>query len=64
VREDGRCGEVEVRQSSGYDLLDASALQTVKNWRFVPASRGGVAVDSWVEVPIVFRLREDPVALN
>ena len=64
VREDGAASEVEIKQSSGYDLLDNSALQTVQRWRFVPASRGGVAVDSWVEIPIVFRLREDPVAMN
>ncbi|HYA37881.1 MAG TPA: energy transducer TonB [Candidatus Methylomirabilis sp.] len=64
VREDGHCSEVQIKQSSGYELLDASALQTVQRWRFVPAMRGGAIVDSWVEIPIVFRLREDPVAMN
>jgi len=64
VRADGTCAEVELKKSSNHDLLDASALRTVKDWRFVPAARGGAAVDSWAEIPVVFRLREDPVAMN
>ncbi len=64
VLEDGQCAEVKLMTSSGHDMLDSSALETVKRWRFVPASRGGAAVASWVEVPINFRLRNEPVALN
>lgn len=64
VLEDGHCAEVKLLKSSGHDLLDNSALETVKRWRFVPASRGETAVASWVEVPITFRLRNEPVALN
>ncbi len=56
VAADGRCAEARVRQSSGHDLLDASARDTVRRWRFLPARRGDRPVDSWVEVPIVFRL--------
>lgn len=56
VRADGRCTETRVRQSSGHELLDASARDAVRRWRFVPARRGDTPVDSWVEVPIVFRL--------
>lgn len=63
VLEDGHCAEVKLTKSSGHDLLDNSALQTVKRWRFVPASRGGTAVASWVEIPIRFRLR-DELTLN
>ena len=56
VTADGRCAEARVRQSSGHELLDASARDAVRHWRFVPARRGDTPVDSWVEVPIVFRL--------
>jgi len=56
VRADGSCAETRVRQSSGYELLDASARDAVRRWRFVPARRGDRPVDSWVEVPIIFRL--------
>jgi len=58
VSAEGRCSEARIRESSGYALLDDSARQTVRRWHFVPASRAGMAVDSWVEVPVVFRLRD------
>ena len=37
-------------------VLDDAALQTVRRWRFVPARRGDTPVESWVDVPIIFRL--------
>lgn len=56
VRADGACAEVQLKQSSGHALLDQTALDTVRRWRFLPATRGARAVDSWVDVPIRFRL--------
>ena len=56
VRGDGSCSEVRLKHSSGHGLLDRSALDTVRRWRFLPARRGNAAVDSWVEIPISFRL--------
>jgi len=56
VLEDGRCAEARIVRSSGHALLDESALATVRRWRFVPATRAGTPVASWVEVPIAFRL--------
>ena len=48
-----------IRQSSGYGMLDTSAAETVRErWRFVPARRNGVPVESTVTVPIRFRIRE------
>jgi protein TonB len=58
VRADGSCGDVRLKQSSGHTLLDRAALDTVKRWRFLPASRAGNSVDSWVDVPIRFRLED------
>jgi protein TonB len=56
VLPDGRAGDVRIDQSSGNSLLDDSALNTVKSWRFTPARQGGVAVAAEVRVPIVFSL--------
>jgi protein TonB len=56
VLADGRCEQVEVRHSSGHELLDIAARDTVRHWRFLPARRGDTPVDAWVEVPITFRL--------
>lgn len=53
----GECLRAELKKSSGSDMLDEAALEAVKKWRFIPAKRGGLAVDAWVEVPITFKLR-------
>ncbi len=59
VGADGYTQQVEIAQSSGFDLLDNEAIETVRSrWRFVPARRDGVAVESWCEVPIRFALTE------
>ena len=52
----GRAAQLELQQSSGSALLDEAAQTAVRQWKFVPAQRAGVAVESRVLVPIVFRL--------
>lgn len=56
VSEDGRVVDARVKNSSGYDLLDDSALETVRLWRFEPGHQGGNATASWTDVRINFRL--------
>lgn len=58
VTRDGLPGSVTVEKSSGHASLDAAALATVKEWRFVPAQQNGQPVDAPVLVPIVFRLQD------
>ena len=37
VKEDGRCSEVSVVKSSGFDKLDEAAVKEAqRNWKFVP----------------------------
>ena len=57
VNRDGKVNEVKVIQSSGYDVLDRSALNTVKDWSFEPGMKGDRAVEMWVVVPIRFALK-------
>lgn len=57
VSADGQASRVELRTSSGSERLDRAAQEAVARWRFVPARRGEVAVESWVLVPIVFKLQ-------
>ena len=52
----GEPEQVEVRTSSGSPRLDASALETVRRWKFVPARQGDRPVPARVLVPISFRL--------
>lgn len=56
VASDGSAASVAVEQSSGSPHLDAAALEAVKAWRFRPARRGADAIESWMLVPVVFRL--------
>lgn len=52
----GRPADVTVLAGSGWRLFDEAALQQVRACRFVPATQGGQAVDSWVEFPVRFAL--------
>jgi TonB family protein len=53
----GSVGEISIKKSSGYEVLDQSAFMTVKKWRFTPARFAGIPVRSTVIVPITFRLK-------
>jgi protein TonB len=58
VLPDGRAGRVSLEKSSGHNLLDAAALNTVRSWRFTPARKGGVATAQTVSIPIDFNLQD------
>ncbi len=57
VLSNGRVGEIEVKKSSGHDVLDRSALNTVRKWKFIPARKGETPVSLWVNIPIRFELQ-------
>ena len=53
----GRVGQIEIKKSSGHELLDHSALTAVKQWRFIPAKKGDVAIPLRVNIPVKFQLQ-------
>jgi protein TonB len=53
---DGRVERLAVDRSSGYEILDRAALDSVKEWAFFPAKQGGKPVESWVLLPVKFAL--------
>jgi len=55
----GRVEQAKIRKSSGYSILDQSALNAVKAWLFEPARKSGRPFTMWVEVPIKFVLKTD-----
>jgi len=57
VLANGRVGRVEVKKSSGYEMLDRSALTAIKKWKFIPASQGDGSIPCWVNIPIKFQLQ-------
>lgn len=58
VDQKGMPVQVEIEQSSGYQLLDQVALKAVGRWRFQPERIGDSPVKSRVSVPVRFRLEE------
>ncbi len=54
---DGSVGELRLKESSGFNRLDKSALAAVEKWRYQPATQGGEAIDFWYVQPVSFALR-------
>jgi len=58
VNSDGQPTSVNLKESSGFKLLDDAALKAVQRWKFSPAKLGMVSVASRVDVPIRFQLKD------
>ena len=56
VSADGQPRQVRIEETSGIDVLDHAARKAIEKWRFLPAYRRGIAVDSNVVIPVLFRL--------
>ncbi|MGB5422463.1 MAG: energy transducer TonB [Desulfobacterales bacterium] len=56
VNRNGQVDDLRILASSGYAILDRSAVNSVKSWSFKPAKKGKDAVDMWVKVPVRFKL--------
>lgn len=54
---EGRAGDLKIKSSSGYGVLDQSALEAVRAWKFDPAKRMGKPVSAWVDIPVRFVLK-------
>lgn len=55
----GDVDSIALERGSGHAMLDRSALDAVRQWRFIPATRNGVPVASEVIVPVPFRLEKN-----
>ncbi|VBB45309.1 putative Protein tonB2 [uncultured Desulfatiglans sp.] len=58
VTPEGRAADLKIEQSSGYAVLDDSAMAAVQEWVFEPATLGGRAIPMRVSVPVMFSLRD------
>jgi len=56
VNRNGKVADLRILASSGYAILDRSAVNSVKSWSFKPAKKGNDTVDMWVQVPVRFKL--------
>lgn len=57
VKRNGRVGNLRVFNSSGYKVLDRSAVESVSEWIFRPAIKGNENIEMWVRVPVCFQLK-------
>jgi len=59
ILEDGRVGEAQVAQSSGFQRLDDAAVKHAKrSWRFVPGTENGKPVAMWYEFRVVWKIEK------
>jgi protein TonB len=59
VQESGKCTEVSVVKSSGFDKLDEAAVKEVqRNWKFVPGKEDGKPVAMWHTFAVTFKLTD------
>ena len=59
VQESGKCTEVTVVKSSGFEKLDEAAVKEVqRNWKFVPGKEDGKPVAAWHTFAVTFRLTD------
>lgn len=56
VTPEGRADGVSIHRSSGYAILDQSAVAAVRRWRFLPRVVAGQRLASTIEVPVNFSL--------
>lgn len=56
VNRNGNVDDLRILASSGYAILDSSAVKSVKTWSFKPAKKGKNTVAMWVQVPVRFKL--------
>jgi protein TonB len=63
ISADGQVETLKIKKSSGFSILDRSAIEAVKVWKFEPGRRSGMAVPMWVDVPVKFILTDNRAAI-
>jgi periplasmic protein TonB len=58
IDDHGRTKTVEINTSSGSSILDRAAAEAIRRWSFHPARYGDQPVESWLRIPIEFRLAD------
>ncbi|MCW0196858.1 energy transducer TonB [Sphingopyxis sp.] len=57
VGTDGRVKAVELVSTDSQGFFEATKRRALAKWRFKPATRGGVAEESWKEMTVRFQIR-------
>ena len=57
IGKSGDINDIQIITSSGYAILDKSAIKAVRTWQFEPSYIDGKASISWVKVPVEFVIK-------
>jgi protein TonB len=57
IDRDGKVVQAEIYNSSGYKNFDKAAIQAIYEWQFEPAKSEYATRESWVLIPIKFKLK-------
>ncbi len=57
ISKTGSRQDIRIYKPSQYELLNKAAIKAVKKWTFSPNFVNGRAVQSWVEIPIEFKIQ-------
>ncbi len=57
ISESGERQKIKLHKPSQYSLLNKAAIKAVKKWTFDPNVINGRAIQSWVEIPIEFKIQ-------
>jgi protein TonB len=58
VLPNGQVGDARIAASSGFQRLDATALEHARRWRLLPATRDAAPYAEWYSVRVVFRIED------
>ena len=58
VGADGRVKSVEQVSATSPAFFEATRQQALSKWRFKPATRGGVAEESWMTLSVTFQIKD------
>jgi TonB family protein len=58
VDPNGRVADIKVEKSTGARELDLAAINAVRQWRFIPERKNGVAQAGYARIPIAFSMPE------
>lgn len=57
ISETGSRKDIKLHKPSKYALLNQAAIKAVKKWTFSPNVVSGQATQSWVEIPVEFKIQ-------
>ena len=48
--------DINIVKTSGFEILDKTSIETVKNWKFIPARIGKKRIEDNLNIPVSFKL--------